>query len=186
MITCPTQRQSSEFLLKAAEFLERLRIKPRSDGRQRHSLLLPNRSRLIALPGKANGATIRGFSALSLLIIDEAALVNEPLYRSLRPMLAVGQGDLWLLSTPYGKRGFFYQEWAFGGERWTRFRVPATECPRIPADFLEEERESSGDLYFSQEYMCEFHATDDALFHDELVRNALCSGIEPLVLGELS
>jgi hypothetical protein len=29
------------------------------------------------------------------------------MYKSLRPTLAVGNGDLWLMSTPYGKRGFF-------------------------------------------------------------------------------
>jgi hypothetical protein len=184
VIACPSQRQSSEFLLKASVFLEQLGINPRGDGHQRFSLLLPNHSRLIALPGKYHN-TIRGFSALSLLIIDEAALVPEPLYRTLRPMLAVSRGDLWLLSTPYGKRGFFYREWAFGGDRWTRFRVPATECLRIPPEFLEEERESSGSLYFGQEYMCEFHATDDAIFHEELIRNALCNAIDPLVVDEI-
>ena len=30
-------------------------------------------------------------------------------------MLAVGDGDLWLMSTPCGKRGFFYEAWEHGG-----------------------------------------------------------------------
>jgi hypothetical protein len=57
---------------------------------------------------------LRGFSAVSLLIIDEASRVEDSVYKALRPMLAVGNGDLWLLSTPFGKRGFFYENWAGG------------------------------------------------------------------------
>ena len=114
------------------------------DGYNRTSLLLPNGSRIIGLPGKMH-KTIRGFSALSLLIFDEAAQVPDELYVALRPMLATTNGALWLLSTPYGKQGFFYNEWAHGGDRWQRIAVPATECPRISPAFLAEEREVLGD-----------------------------------------
>ena len=147
VIACPSQRQSSEFLHKVATFLQILEIPRKGDGRNRQSLKLPNESRIIALPGQIQ-QTIRGFSALSLLIIDEAAQVTDTLYLALRPMLAVSSGDLWLLSTPYGKRGFFYRAWTQGGDRWQRFTVPATECPRISAQFLEEEREAGGARYF--------------------------------------
>ena len=34
--------------------------------------------------------------------------------------------------------------------------MPATECPRIPKEFLEEERGQLGGLWFRQEYLCEF------------------------------
>jgi hypothetical protein len=30
-------------------------------------------------------------------------------------MLAVGGGDLWLMSTPWGKRGISDEEWTTGG-----------------------------------------------------------------------
>jgi len=65
------------------------------------------------------------------MLIDEAARVSDELYRSVRPFLAVADGDLWLMSTPFGKRGFFYEEWEDGGPRWTRFKITAPECPRI-------------------------------------------------------
>jgi hypothetical protein len=39
------------------------------------SLLLPNRSRIVGLPG--NEVTVRGFSAVSLMLIDEAARVSD-------------------------------------------------------------------------------------------------------------
>jgi hypothetical protein len=54
-------------------------------------------------------------------------------------------GDLCLLSTPRGKRGFFYKEWADGGPEWTRVSVTAAECPRIRPEFLEGERRSMGE-----------------------------------------
>ena len=59
----------------------------------------------MGLPGKE--ANIRGFSASIFSIIDEAARVPDELYKTLRPMLTVANGDLWLLSTPWGKQGFF-------------------------------------------------------------------------------
>lgn len=76
---------------------------------------------------------MRGFSAVSLLLVDEAARASEELYLAIRPMLAVSEGSLWLMSTPCGKRGFFYESGARGGAEWERIRVPATECTRISA-----------------------------------------------------
>ena len=179
VVASTSERQSAEFLRKAAAFVRILGVIPRGDGDNHISLQFPNGSRIVGLPGNMQ-KTVRGFSALSLLIIDEAAQVSDELYVTLRPMLAVSGGDLWLLSTPYGKRGFFYRAWTDGGDRWTRFSVPATECPRIPADFLAEEREVLGEQYFNQEYMCQFFATRDALFDEELVRRRLCSHAKPL------
>ena len=58
---------------------------------------------------------MRGFSAVSLLLVDEASRVSDEFYMALRPMLAVGDGELWLMSTPAGKRGFFWESWGMGG-----------------------------------------------------------------------
>jgi hypothetical protein len=164
LVASPSGRQSGEFLRKAAGFLRGLGVRPRGDGDNEISLLLPNGSRIIGLPGRE--ATVRGFSNPALLLIDEASRVPDELYEALRPMLATGNGDLWLMSTPYGKRGFFWEEWERGGPKWTRIAVPATECPRISKEFLEEER-GKGDRYFRQEYLCEFVETDDCVFREE-------------------
>ena len=171
VVASPTDRQSAEFVEKARGFVVQLGLKARGDGHNKTSLRLPNGSLIIGLPGKE--ANIRGFSAVSLLIIDEAARVSDELYKTLRPMLTVADGDLWLLSTPYGKRGFFHENWEFGGAAWARFRVPATECSRISAKRLEFDRGQMGDAWFRQEYMCEFLATESQMFESELVRDAL-------------
>jgi hypothetical protein len=177
IVASPTERQSAEFLLKARDFTKRLKIPVRGDGHHRASLRFPNGSRIVGLPGKEG--TIRGYSAVSLLIIDEAARVTDEMYKSLRPSLAVAAGDLWLLSTPNGKRGFFYENWVNGGESWERISATAPECPRISESFLQEERRQMGSRWFGQEYLCEFGEDEAQMFPRDLVRGAL-EDLEPM------
>ena len=176
----PTARQTAEFVRKAAEFLRKLEVRPKGDGDNEMSLAFPNGSRIVGLPGTE--ATVRGFSAVALLLIDEASRVRDELYMALRPMLAVSGGTLWLMSTPHGKRGFFYEAWANGGDTWERVRVPAEECGRISAGHLEEERQTMGERIFLQEYGCEFTDVTSGVFDRDLVEAAFTSDFVPLVL----
>ncbi len=179
IVASPSARQSGEFLRKASGFVRKLGMRVRGDGDNEISLLFPNGSRVVGLPGSEK--TVRGFSGVLLMLIDEAARVSDELYRSIRPFLAVVEGDLWLMSTPFGKRGFFYEEWENGGPRWSRFKITAPECPRIRREFLEEERVSMGDLWFRQEYLCAFVGDDQALFSRELVERAFTNDVRPLL-----
>jgi Terminase large subunit, T4likevirus-type, N-terminal len=180
LVASPTQRQSAEFLRKAAAMVVKLGIQPRGDGDNPISLLFPNGSRIVGLPGTED--TVRGFSAVSLILIDEASCVEDRMYKALRPMLAVGEGDLWLLSTPRGKQGFFYDCWEHGGAGWFRISVPATECPRISARFLESELEAIGPIWFAQEFMGEFVDNGMAVFARDLIDKALDDSVPPLTL----
>jgi len=130
---------------------------------------LANGSRIEALPGSER--TIRGFSGVDLLVVDEAARVDDGLVYAVKPMLAVSGGRLLMLSTPYGKRGVFHEEWTQGDD-WERFEVPASECPRIPPEFLEAERRSMPAWWFAQEYECQFMETEDQVFSHEMITNA--------------
>jgi hypothetical protein len=165
----PCARQSGEFLRKAEEFVRRLGIRPRGDGDNEMSILFPNGSRIVGLPGSER--TVRGFSNVSLMLFDEAARVPDELYRAMRPTLATGDGDLWLMSTPNGQRGFFWEEWERGGEEWARIRVTGEECSRISRRFLEEER-AKGDAWYRQEYGAEFIDHEGAVFPRELIEAA--------------
>jgi hypothetical protein len=178
LVSSPTERQSAEFLRKAAGMVRRLKIRVRGDGDNAISLMFPNGSRIVGLPGTE--ATVRGFSKPSLILIDEASRVDDELYKTLRPMLAVGDGDLWLMSTPRGRQGFFYDCWEHGGEEWMRVTVPATECTRIPATFLEEERAAMGPVWFEQEYLCAFIDNGSEMFGRDLVESAMDDSVEPL------
>jgi hypothetical protein len=84
------------------------------------------------------------------------------------------------MSTPHGQRGFFYETWTRGGDEWERIRVAAEECPRIPARFLEEERQTLGERWFRQEYGCEFVNSSSGLFDRELVERAITAEVTPL------
>ena len=168
----PTLRQSAEFVAKVRSFL--LEAGEVLEG-GRLALRLKNGSRVVALPG--NEANVRGFSAPSLIVIDEAARVPDVLYQALRPMLVVGEGDLALLSTPFGERGFFWKEWVAGGERWTRIRVTAEECPRISREVLEEERAWQSAEWFAQEYLCSFVGMENQAFRGEWLAAAESAGL---------
>ena len=163
----PSERQSRMFVRKVREFARRLGVKPRGDGDNPISVMLPNGSRVVGVPG--NEETVRGFSAVSLVVIDEAARVPDAMYEAVLPMLAVKDGDLWLLSTPRGQRGFFYEEWVKGGDDWERVMLTATECPRISAAFLEKQKKRRGEEWFRKEYLCEFVADANALFDRDKV-----------------
>jgi hypothetical protein len=179
LILAPSERQAKELLRKVKDIISGLEdaIEP-ADSATVLQLEFANGSRIIALPGKE--ATIRGFSGVTLLIVDEASRVPDELYQAVRPMLAVSGGSIVLLSTPFGRRGFFFQEWENGGDRWERIRVPATECPRIDREWLEQERAAIGDWWFRQEYGCEFLATDDQLYDYESVMQAMSNDLQPL------
>jgi len=179
LVASPTERQSAEFLRKVKALAVQARERVSGDGDNRISLRLGNGSRIVGLPGTEG--TVRGFSAVSLLIIDEASRVSDVMYQALRPMLAVSEGDLWMLSTPMGKRGFFYETWAHG-EGWERFETPATACLRISAAFLEEERRVLGVDWFRQEYLCESEDTVSGVFARELVESAIKDEVPPLDL----
>src|SRR5215208_5104383 len=139
LILClaPALRQSQELFGKVQGFYRDLDRPIPARAERKLSLELENESRIVTLPGTEK--TIRGFSGAALLIVDEASRVADDLYFAVRPMLAVSGGSLMMLSTPYGKRGVFFEEWS-QGEGWERYEVSAQECPRISTSFLEDER----------------------------------------------
>ena len=122
LLVSPSLRQSRELFSKATDFLRRIDPPPQLDEDNKLSCTLANGSRLVSLPG--TGETVRGFSAPDLIIEDEAAYVANSLYFAVRPMLAVSGGRLLLLSTPFGRRGHFFEAWE-GEEQWQRIEVPS-------------------------------------------------------------
>jgi len=177
LLVSPSLRQSSELFRKVSGFMERLPLKPERLEDNRLTLHLENGSRIVTLPSKE--ATVRGFSGATLIIEDEASRVDDLLYKSMRPMLAVSGGRLILMSTPHGRRGHFWEEWNSGGAVWERISVKATDCPRIPQSFLDEERASQGDWWYRQEYLCEFMDAADHVFSHQLVMDAISADVKP-------
>ncbi|MDQ3258231.1 MAG: terminase family protein [Acidobacteriota bacterium] len=177
LLLAPSFRQSKELFRKVKDALASLPFAVPAASESALELEFSNGSRIISLPGKES--TIRGFSGVSLLVVDEASRVPDELYQAIRPMLAVSGGDIVLLSTPFGKRGFFHHEWSEGGAGWHRTKVTAYDCPRIPRAWLEEERQQIGDFWFEQEYLVEFKDDVSAVFRYEDIQDAMTNTIEP-------
>jgi len=153
----------------------------------KQSLVLANGSRVIGIPGSEKG--VRGYSGVNLLMIDEASRIPDDLYFACRPMLGISQGRLVACSTPFGKRGWFFEEWERGAERgsgmkWHRERITAHMCPRYSKEFLADELLSMGDRWFNQEYMTEFVDSIGAAFADEDIRAAFRADVMPLGMGK--
>ena len=182
LLVSPSLRQSAELFRKVSDHIDRLDAPPDLDEDNRLSLSLPNGSRIVSLPGSE--ATVRGFSGPALVVEDEASRVADDLYRALRPMLAVSDGRLVLMSTPFGKRGHFFEEWTHGGAEWLRIEIPATDCPRITPAFLDAERRALGPLWFSQEYECTFAETEDSVFRNADIEAAISTDLKPLFAVE--
>jgi hypothetical protein len=177
----PSLRQSTELYRTVHSMYQALPDRPRATYETLTRLELENGSRVISLPGSER--TIRGLASVDLIIIDEASRVDDDLLAATRPMLAVSNGSLFALSTPAGKRGWFYEAW-MRGIGWDRVSIKSTECPRIDPKFLEEERENLGPLLFAQEYECAFHDPEGAAFLTELIDRAFVTSFKPFLLQE--
>jgi hypothetical protein len=178
LILSPSLRQSGEAFRKCLDLYRVVSDSAPSSDESALKLTLKNRSRIVSLPGE--GETIRGFSGVSLLIIDEASRVPDELVVAVRPMLATSGGRLVALTTPAGRRGWFYDAWIDGGPTWERTLVPASDCPRISASFLAEERRAVGERAYLQEYQCRFMDVDDAFFDGADIERMLDPTIRPL------
>jgi Helicase len=152
LVVSPSQRQSQELFRIILQLYRSLGRPVPSESENALSITLENGSRVVALP--ADAVTIRGYSAAKLLIIDEAAWVSDDTLAAVRPMLAVSAGRMLAMSTPFGRRGWFYEASRSG--EWRVTTVKAEQCPRITKEFLEAERVALGEWRYKQEYECEF------------------------------
>lgn len=177
LIIAPTLRQSRLLFKKVRSVYKRLAGVPRIVKDTDTEMELENGSLLVALPGD-DDANIRGYSSPRAIYIDEAARVLDKVYTALRPMLAASTtSQLIALTTPYGRRGFFYEAWD-GGIGWDRITITAADCPHITAEFLEEERQAMSEWQWRSEYMVEFVDTDEAFFSSELIDAMIDNTIE--------
>lgn len=153
----PTLRQSQELFGKAMQFY---RAAGRPVPLKNEATLkceFENGSRIICLPDSDEAAL--GFTC-DLLLIDEASKVRDSTYHALRPTLAVSGGRIVLMSTPAGTDGFFAKAFLEETE-WKKFKIDATQCPRISQEFLAAERQALGDYLYQQEYFGLFASSTD-------------------------
>ena len=168
LLLSPSLRQSSELFKTVHRYYRTVAEDVPARRESALQLELRNGSRIISLPGKE--ATVRGYAGVSLLVVDEASRVPDDLFHAISPMLAVSNGRLVLLSTPFGKRGFFYDCWE--SDDWHRIRITAEQCPRISEEFLARERKAMPSWLSKQEYGCSFEESCASVFDWEAIEEA--------------
>jgi hypothetical protein len=174
----PSLRQSRELFAKIIGFLKNLEPVEELVEDNKSSCELANGSRIVSLPGDPD--TVRGYSAPKLVITDEAAYVSDAMQAAIAPMLAVSRGRQIDMSSPNGRRGYFYENWK-NGDGIERIRIVGRQCPRISAAFLEQQRKKLGPTLFAQEFEGEFADADTSAFSAELVELALTDDFEPFL-----
>lgn len=121
LIVSPSQQQSRELMIKIEDVLA-MDGTVELENDAHFEKVFKNGSRIVALPGTERST--RGYSNPALIIIDEAARVLDETYKSMRPMMVGMTTDLVLLTTPFGKRGFFHRIWMDEKRRrWTKIEV---------------------------------------------------------------
>lgn len=184
LLLSPSLRQSGELFKKCSGIYDAVGRPVAATSETALTLTLANGSRIVSLPGTRD-QTVRGYSGVGLLVVDEASRVADGLYMACRPMLAVSGGRLVTMSTPFGTRGWWYEAWR-SDEPWERYEVPATACPRIPPSFLEEEQRTMGEWWYRQEYLCQFLDAQTQAFTRDDIDRAFAEELEPWAFSALS
>jgi hypothetical protein len=179
LVLAPTLRQSSELIRNLRGWLiaagERLSVD------NTFSVELVNGSRCLAMPG-SDDASIRGLSIDGDLIVDEAARVSDVLFEAAQPMLIrhADTARLILLSTAWGRQGFFYRIWSEGSEQdWIKIEAKVSECRHISISDLNRERRSMSPAAFSREYENVFDAIETRFFDADAIAAAFGSVLAP-------
>jgi hypothetical protein len=175
IIIAPSEKQSIELHRKVMGAYRRLDGVPKLIKETLSEVEFENGSRILSLPSKEE--TIRGYSAVTLLVVDESGNVPEEMLIATEPMLATTNGRLIALGTPKGRRGWFYEAW-IAGEGWQRFSAKAHECPRIHPDFLARQLKKMGPLLYSQEFQCAWIDSNTSAFGTALIEGAFRSDFD--------
>lgn len=196
LIISATERQAEELFIKVLMYLDdnyKSYIKKGSDRPTKHQIKLNNGSIIRCLPTGLTGLGIRGFT-INLLIADEAAFIPDEVWSAVTPMLLTTGGDIILLSTPFGRRGYFYE--CFNDESFKTFHVnsediinnrPISESWNIiqkekAIEFLRREKQRMTELEYSQEYLGQFVDELMQFFPDKLILNCM-KAIRPETLS---
>lgn len=126
-------------------------------------------SKIIALPCSEH--MLRGYTA-NLAICDEASFIPESILTEIIfPMISTTKGAAILLSTPWDKNHFFYK--AFLNPQYSTHKIPSSQNPLIPKEFLAEMKENMTSEAYMREYEAEFTEAATSYFQQELIRRAI-------------
>lgn len=155
------------------------------------------RSVIMARTADEDGRNLRGHSA-DRVIVDEAAYVRDAVVREvIAPMLADRNGQLVLISTPFGKN-HFYQAFKRGQptagdeaqsqisnhkSQISSFSFPSWANPHISRDYIESQRLEMSPRQFAVEYEAQFIDDQSAVFAWEDIESACSLAPDTVILS---
>ena len=176
IILSPSLRQSSLMFRKVRAYLKHDFVFDLLESESQTRVSFSNGSEIHCLPGN-NPDTVRGFSP-TMKIDDEAAFIKDDVFVSSDPSLIATKGIHIMTSTPFGKRGRFYQ--AFSSDAWSKYHIPSMMSPLITEDDLKAARAEKTELEFKQEYEGEFLEEMDTYFSRDLVLDCVDDTLQEL------
>lgn len=129
-----------------------------------------NEGEITARSAYRQARSLRGRSAHRIVVDEAAYLTEEVVPQVLMPMLADTEGQLVLLSTPFGRNHFW--QWFQRGQSGTvcrSFRFPTSSNPRISPHFLQMQRQLLTERQFAIEYEAEFADDAGAVFPQAVI-----------------
>lgn len=199
-----TEDQAKLMIVMTLDYLERTAKKDICTGTKKptqNKIELRNGSQVIARPVGNTGDAIRGFTG-DVLVLDECSRLPEMAIEAGRPTLFSTSGQIWMCSTPFGKKGYFYESfedartnsnskfkyWWINSEKVAYERPISegwTEEQRVGAlKHLEDEKKSKSKTYYGQEYLAQFLDDLTQYFEDELLNRVMTLGSNPNMPGE--
>jgi len=189
LMIAPVERQAFELFQRTLTYLAQkapLKIVTKGKNRPTKSKLhLKNGTRILCLPAGTSGIGIRGY-VIDRLYADEASRVPDEVWTAVTPMLLTTGGDIIMLSTPWGKQGYFWETYD-KDDTFTKFHKNSEEVMRnrpISDSWTQEQRDKAlkmlerekvrkTKLQYGQEYLGLFVDELMRLFTDELI-NKCC------------
>lgn len=138
----------------------------------------------ILFKSAGSGDNLRGDTITGILIIDEAAFIEDDIIETILPTIDANNANLMIISTPLFTSGFFYEEYISDGLNklvldWNKYDTSEF----LSATKLEEYRRRLSPNKFKSEYLGQFITENGLLFNN--LQNCIgeASNNEKLYIG---
>jgi hypothetical protein len=170
LLIATNKEQALELFRKVSSFHEKLQLVPAAKQLTDY-LELANSSRILALPSLAD--SVRGYSAVNLIAIDECSRVTDDVWVAVLPSVIASRGRVIGLSTPAGRSGRFYELWSDPNNSWQKIMARALDSPRISPEALALIRQDIGPRRYRNEIENEFLEDVDSYFSSDAIDQIL-------------
>lgn len=134
-------------------------------------LTLANNSQILFRSAEQRDA-LRGYTVTGLLVIDEAAYIEDSIFYTVLPWCDVSGAPILIISTPRVRSGFFFNNYCYGLEGKHEYYTIDWSDPKYKTDLdkllsperLEEYRKMLPKQQFKSEYLGQFLDQDGVVF----------------------